>query len=156
MTINTASAGIDLDVQNAKPGVWKGARNAVCHLTQGFTSTPIGTWRADDAFTLTGHVEVTPGKDDTLVSLNKWQFGFIQLVRANFLGFFYAGRTKQEGSINILYHIKPALPRAVWLDSDDQYSPWTRNVPRFQFVAPKVTSDTGDHPAAVAAWDESN
>jgi hypothetical protein len=156
MTINTASAGIIVDVQNATPGVWKGPRNAVCHLTQGFTSTPIGTWRADDAFSLTGHVKVTPGQDDTLLTLNKWQFGFIQFVRLNFLGFFYAGRTKQEGSISILCHIKPALPRAVWLDSDDKYSPWTRKEPRFQFVAPEIKSETGDHPAATAGWELPN
>ena len=88
MTINPASAGIILDVQNAKSGVWLGPRNAVCHLTQGFKSTPIGAWSADDAFTLTGHVKVTPGQDDTLLTLSKWQFGFIQLVRVNFIGFF--------------------------------------------------------------------
>jgi hypothetical protein len=156
MTINTASAGIILDVQKATPGVWKGPRNAVCHLTHGFTSTPVGTWRADDAFTLTGHVKVTPGQGDTLLTLNKWQFGFIQLVRVNFLGFFYAGRIKQEGSISILCHIKPALPRAVWLDSDDKCSPWKRKVPQFQFVAPEVESETGDHPAVMAGWELPN
>lgn len=134
MTIDTASAGIILDVQNATPGVWKGPRNAVCHLTQGFTSTPIGTWRADDAFSLTGHVKVTPGQDDTLLTLNKWQFGFIQLVRLNFLGFFYAGRTKQEGSVSVLCHIKPALAKAVWLDSDDKYSPGHARNPDFNLL----------------------
>ena len=156
MTINPASAGIILDVQNAKSGVWLGPRNAVCHLTQGFKSTPIGAWSADDAFTLTGHVKVTPGQDDTLLTLSKWQFGFIQLVRVNFMGFFYAGRIKQEGSISILGHIKPALPRAVWLDSDDRYSPWTRKEPRFQFLAPEIKSETGDHPIVSAGWEQPN
>lgn len=152
MTINTASAVIDLDIpQDCAPGVFIGPRTAVCHLTHGFTSTPIGTWVAADAFKVTGRIKVTPG-----LTPNNWKFGFIQVVRLNFMGFFYAGRIKREGSISILCHIKPALPKAVWLDSDDQSSPWTHNVPRFQFVAPEVKSETGDHPAAIAGWEQPN
>jgi hypothetical protein len=34
--------------------------------------------------------------------------------------------------------------------------PWKRKVPQFQFVAPEVESETGDHPAVMAGWELPN
>src|SRR5215813_1525109 len=132
VNIDANSADIDLVTQNAKPAVAIRSSVVICHLTKGFDpSSANGVTGA--AFDALGHVKVALGPGD---DLSKFQFGFIQLSRVNNIGFFYAGKTSSEGSISIQAHVPPALAKAIWLDSDDAFTPWTKGQPRFEFFAP--------------------
>jgi hypothetical protein len=98
--VNAASAGIDLVVGQVVPDVFPNGGPAAdmvaFHLTRGFNSAnPSGSSRAMDFF---GHVGVALGPGDSLAG---WSFGFLQFVRINFLGIFYAGRRRREGSISV-------------------------------------------------------
>jgi hypothetical protein len=144
---NPATATIAGSMQTAVPDVDIRTDKIVCNLTQNYDKTtgdPTGT-----AFTATGHVGVSG-------SLAGWDFGFIQFAQAKFLGVFYAGRIRSEGSIGILAHIPPALPKAVLLDSDDNHTPWTRTDPRFNSSGSAVHATTGDHPALRVALERRN
>lgn len=141
VNINAASARIDVSAQQAIPGVDIRSKSVLFHLTKGLIP---GGGISGQAFTADGRVKVAVGSGDTL---NGFDFGFIQLSRVNFFGIFYAGRIRSEGSIGILVHVPPALPNALLLDSDANFTPFTAPQPRFQFSAGEVKSTTGDHPA---------
>lgn len=141
---NAASAAIDVVAQFAKPAVEIRSTSALFHLTKGFAGGGI----ASDAFTAAGHFNVSLGGSH---SDRDWDFGFVQLARANTLGVFYAGRIAKEGGIACTGHIPPAMPVSLLLDSRDAFTPWTHDHPRFDVDTNRaeVNCPTGDHPGVI-------
>lgn len=145
VTVNAATAGINIVAQNAKADLTIGTDIVAFHLTEGFNiSTVEAGGEPGPAFTAVGHVKINKGPGD---NLNGWKFGFIQFARANFTGVFYAGRISSEGSVSIIMHEPPALPNALLLDSKAPFTPFTRPEPRFDEFANEVSAGTSDHPA---------
>jgi hypothetical protein len=148
MTVNPATAKITGNLDTAVPDVhFQNGQGVACHLTQGFDKA-VG-WTNGKAFTAVGEVGIAGSVAD-------WGFGFIQLCRAKFCGAFYAGRIPSEGSIGLRSHNPPALPKAVLLDSDDDFSPWTSASPRFSVDGSAIHANTGDHPATAVHLNVTN
>ena len=90
------------------------------------------------------HLSAGPGE------LKGWDFGFIQVVQANTMSVFYAGRTRKEGSIAIQAHLAPALKTRVLLAISAADSPWIgrSGFPQSPPVAKELMKD---HPSACAS-----
>jgi hypothetical protein len=71
------------------------------------------------------------------------EVAFLQFVRFNFLGVFYAGRKRSEGSIGILVH--EALSKKVLLDPNPPMPPWISENP-FTQAGNLAKNAMGDHP----------
>jgi hypothetical protein len=128
--------------QGARPNVHinNSVGHVICHLTQGFDP---GTFPAEQGKALTAgaHVPLGNGPEGTT-------FGFVQLARANFFGAFYAGRIPSEGSIGVLASTPPALVNPLMLDaSGNPPIPFFSDPAASSFIAPKMHSSWGDHPA---------
>jgi Domain of unknown function (DUF4157) len=112
INIKTSTAGIDVIAGQAVPDValipGSVGPVAVFNLTRNFNSNPN---LVDWAFDLLGHVKVDLGPKDTLAGHT---FGFVQYIRHNFLGIFYAGRRTREGSISML--LDPLITHNYLLD----------------------------------------
>jgi hypothetical protein len=144
---NPATVRLTGGLQTAAPNVDILSETVVCHMTQNYTAgsgNPHGV-----AFTVNGQVDVTG-------PLAGWDFGFIQFAQANFLGVFYAGRISSEGAIGIVAHTPPALAKPILLDSDNAFTPWTKNAPHFTSAGSTVHASTGDHPALKVALERRN
>ena len=136
----TRSARIEIAAANARPGVSIREKTVIFHLTQGFDGSGI----AGPAFEAKGVIPADPSFGAAGSDL-----GFVQVMRTDFFGAFYAGRIRGEGSVAVVAHVPPALPKAVLLDSDDAFSPWTRKAPRFVKAGATISASTSDHPASL-------
>src|SRR4051812_40057300 len=108
------SVKIDPEFQNAKPAAFLiDSQRVHCHLTEGFDPAKICKLGHGAAMQALGSIHLSAGPGE----LKGWDFGFIQVVQANTMSVFYAGRTRKEGSIAIQAHLAPALKTRVLLDS---------------------------------------
>ena len=142
--IDASTAGIDIIAGQARPALalLHGASGpvAVANLTKNFNSDPT---KVDWAFDFLGHVNVALGPSDTLAGFT---FGFVQYLRHNFTGLFYAGRRPREGSIGML--LDPVITNAYLLDcSPVTTRPFMWPPAKFaQFNGGEQTATMGDHP----------
>ena len=133
LTVTEQGARPDVHINNS-------VGHIICHLTQGFNP---GSFPADQgkALSAAAHVPLGNGLEDTT-------FGFVQLARANFFGAFYSGRIPSEGSIGVIAHTPPALINPLMLDATGTPpDPFFIDPASTSFIAPKVNSSWGDHPA---------
>jgi len=144
VTINAASADIDIAAGNAKSDATPGRNIVVFHLTKGFDLSQVEDHGAEPgpAFEAFGHVKVAVSGGNPLAG---WEFGFIQIVQMHTGQAFYAGRKRSEGSISVMF--ERAMPNLVLLDSRDDRSPWTVKSSRFTLDRGEITCPTSDHPA---------
>jgi hypothetical protein len=145
VTINAASAGIDLSVGEARADVALGNNVVIFHLTKGFSLIRVEDigLEPDPAFQGLGHFTLSLGPRDTLKG---WDFGFIQLAKLNAGAAFYAGRIRNEGSISVLF--RNAMPAFLLLDSRTDRTPFTQPKGlQFQRNGNTITCGTQDHPA---------
>jgi hypothetical protein len=126
---------VDVDV-NVNTGTTGDA--TVFHLTHGVNLRDPAKSAA--AFRIDGGVRLRMAPGD---SLAKWEIGFTQFVRFNFLGLFYAGRRNTEGSIAATAH--SALPSRVMLDPNPTI-PLFMSETRFTLKGDLATNAMGDHP----------
>jgi hypothetical protein len=113
--------------------------HAVFNLTRGYNRD---LSRIEWAFEFIGHVDTTLGPGDSLAD---WRFGFVQFVRQNFLGLYYAGRKDREGSVQVLVH--PVITQSYFVDiqSGSRWPPFMIT-PSSRFEHGEVNSHMGDHP----------
>jgi hypothetical protein len=142
--VNAASAGIDPVTGQAKttvtPNLGVGNSVAVCNLTNGFDPDPNKVlW----AFNFLGHVKVSLGPVDSLAG---WQFGFVQFMRHTFMGVFYAGRVKREGSVSVLIHPAIAPKPTFMLDVSPNTTRPFMWPPSNAITQGEVDYTMGDHP----------
>ncbi|MGE0760489.1 MAG: hypothetical protein AB7O38_25980 [Pirellulaceae bacterium] len=82
--------------------------------------------------------------------MTETEIGFIQFQRIKEQQFLYAGAKPDHGQVHLIISAAPAMPQTLALDSDNQFSPWTKPAgPQRMTVAPFggiATSITGDHP----------
>ena len=91
------------------------------------------------AFRIDGQVKLT----GTAVPRG-FEVAFLQFVRFNFVGVFYAGRKRSEGSISILVH--EALSKKVLLDPNPPLPPWISEKHFSQEAGNLAKNSMGDHP----------
>lgn len=133
LTVSEEGARPDVHINNS-------VGHVICHLTQGFNPATFPEEQGK-AVTAGAHVPLGDGPEGTT-------FGFVQLVRANFFGAFYAGRIPSEGSIGVLAHTPPALITPLMLDASGKPPlPFFSDPAASSFVASKMHSTWGDHPA---------
>jgi hypothetical protein len=149
MTITFQNPNIVLDRAGVVGKVHVGDSNVICHLNRGFSPAEASIRRA---FSATGTVQAVLGPGD---SLTGWSFGFIQIGRVRSIEFYYAGKSRSDGSIAV--HAHNRLVRKTMLDSEDGYSPWTwPTAPRFRVTGSTITCPTGDHPMVRAGRELTN
>ncbi|HXP88277.1 MAG TPA: DUF4157 domain-containing protein [Bryobacteraceae bacterium] len=154
INIKTATAGIDVVAGQAAPDValipGSVGPVAVCNLTRNFNSDPT---LVDWAFNLIGHVKVDLGPTD---DLSTHTFGYVQYMRHNFLGIFYAGRVPREGRIGML--LDPVIGHDYMLDCSPSttrpfmWPPGNNS----QFNSGEETANMGDHPVLSVRQKEQN
>jgi hypothetical protein len=154
INIKTATAGIDVIAGQSVPDValipGSVGPVAVFNLTRNFNSNPT---LVDWAFELMGHVKVDLGPRDTLAAHT---FGFVQYMRHNFLGLFYAGRRPREGSIGML--LDPVITHDYLLDCAPvttrpfMWPPGSNS----SFFNREQTAKMGDHPVLSMKQREQN
>lgn len=147
-----SSAGIDVvaggAIPTATPKVTTQGNAIVANLTRGYNNI---LKQMGFAFDFIGHVKVTLGQGDTLTG---FKFGFVQFIRDNFTGVFYAGRKTSEGSIGMLLH--PVVTQAYFLDVLNPAS-MPFNLPvKFNLNDDEVDCKMGDHPFWSLAQQEHN
>jgi hypothetical protein len=140
LTLNAASADVDLSLGDAKARVTPGTRIVVGNLTKGFDITAI-----EDRGQQPGEALSAVGRVGATGSPAGWQIGFVQICKLNAGQVYYAGRIRSEGSIAVMF--ERAMPAQVLLDSLADRTPWTRLTDRFKMTGNQITSPTGDHPA---------
>lgn len=109
---------------------------ACVHLGHGFKKQDPD--KSGAAFRIDGQVNLTSTGVPSGVEV-----AFLQFVRFNFLGIFYAGRKRSEGSIGILVH--KAMSKNVLLDSNPPMPPWMSEN-HFTQVGNLAKNSMGDHP----------
>lgn len=138
ITLNSSAVKIDFHLTTP--------RHVYGHLTNGF-SVVQDTTKIQNAWTAKATLKLDDGFTDGA------DFGFIQLQRIVQTSFDYVGAQPAHGSLRLLVSEQPAMTRKLALDSKDLevVKPWTRastaTTPRFEFIAPEVKCETGDHPA---------
>lgn len=134
------------DGRNAVPALFMNDTQVMCHLTHGFNKTAATldqaitdqAWRARADFQLT-----TANRAE----IDKFDFGFIQIMFEGGFLIDYAGRKRQLGSVRI----SPPIQDETYLDSNVAHTPWTEDASaRVNLVGDRVTCFTGDHPAFLA------
>jgi hypothetical protein len=107
------------------------------HLGHGFNK--LDPEKTAAAFRIDGQVALTgPGGVPT-----GFEVAFLQFVRFNFLGVFYAGRKNSEGSVGLLVH--EALSKRVLLDPNPPMPPWISETP-FTRTGSLAKNSMADHP----------
>jgi len=147
-----SSAGIDIAaggaIPTATPKFTTQGDAIVVNLTHGYSNS---LNQMGFAFEFFGHVNVTLGPGDNLAG---FKFGFVQFIRDNFTGVFYAGRKSSEGSIGILLH--PAVTQAYFLDVLNPASKPFNLPTKFELNDGEVDCKMGDHPFWSLAQKEHN
>lgn len=142
ITVDVASAIIGANFNLVKPDVvLDGGLSGdvvVAHLTQGLNKR--NPENSGAAFRIDGQVGIAVDAGGQSVG---FEVAFLQFVRFNFAGLFYAGRKRTEGSIGILIH--PALAKPVLLDPNPTMPPWISEAP-FTRVRNLAKNAMGDHP----------
>jgi hypothetical protein len=89
ISIDFKSAKIDVDDAGAMPNVATGIKRAVIHLTRGFRGPDADPVSDNNAFKITGDVDVlvdTIAEGDDVLN-GSWQFGFIQILKVDSVSF---------------------------------------------------------------------
>lgn len=110
----------------------------VAHLSRGFNKTDPESSGA--ALRIDGQVGITVNARGPQAG---FEIAFLQFVRFNFVGLFFAGRKRTEGSIGILVH--PALAKTVLLDPNRTMPPWMSEQ-TFTRAGNVAKNSMGDHP----------
>ena len=92
------------------------------------------------AFRIDGQVKLTVGPGAVPPD---FEVAFLQFVRFNVVGIFYAGRKNSEGSVGVLIH--EALSKKVLLDANPPMPPWISETP-FTRTGGLANNSMGDHP----------
>jgi hypothetical protein len=114
ISIDFKSAKIDVDAAGAIPNVTTGRTRAVIHLTRGFTGPDVDPISDNNAFKITGDVDVfvdTVAEGDDVLT-GSWHFGFIQIVKVVSVSFTWSGRRDSEGEVFIPLSSEPAWPKS--------------------------------------------
>jgi hypothetical protein len=140
-TFNLATPTVSLDCGPTKDIV-------AVHLDHGLNKPDLEKNAA--ALRIDGQVTVTgaPGSFPA-----DFEVAFLQFVRFNFLGIFYAGRKNSEGSIGILIH--SALSDKALLDPNPPLNPWVSES-HFTKTGNLAKNSMGDHPFFQTARQISN
>ena len=150
--LNAASADIDVIAGGAIPTATTKTTTQgdaiVANLTKGYSNS---LNQMGFAFEFIGHVKIALGPTDNLTG---FKFGFVQFIRDNFTGVFYAGRKKNEGSIGMLLH--PVVTQAYFLDVLRPVSKPFNLPVKFDLVEDEVDCKMGDHPFWSLAQQEHN
>jgi hypothetical protein len=142
LTVHGASAVIGGTFTRAQPQValdgGPGGDLVIAHLTHGFNKSD--SEKSGVALRIDGQVGITvdargPGAEV--------EIAFLQFVRFNFVGIFFAERKRTEGSIGILVH--PALTKTVLLEPNRKMPPWMSETP-FTRAGNLAKNAMGDHP----------
>lgn len=130
-TFNLAKPSVSIDCGPTKDVV-------AVHLDHGLNKPDLeknaAALRIDGQVTLTGAAGSFPPD---------FEVAFLQFVRFNFLGVFYAGRKNSEGSVGILIH--PAMPDKVLVDPNPPLKPWVSES-HFTKASSLAKNSMGDHP----------
>jgi len=111
----------------------------IFHLTQGVNLSNPKQNAA--AFRIDGQVRIAPS-EPTPQGL---EIAFLQFVRFNFLGMYYAGRTQREGSVAI--DAKKNLKFAAMSDPNPTMPPWISEKPFAKSDSQALAKNSmGDHP----------
>src|SRR6266404_4336943 len=160
IAIDFSSAKIAVDSSGAVPAVAIGKRRAVIHLTKGFRGPDADPPTDNEAFKITGEVDVLadsiPESDDVLNG--SWQFGFIQILKVDSVSFTWSGRRDSEGEVFIPLSSEPAWPTAnlVCLDGDpgtvlfynsNPHTGLRRRAQPGQKILVHISNSMTDHPA---------
>lgn len=142
ITVNANSAVIGGTFNLARPAVdfdcgLSGAL-VVCHLTQGFNKQD--PFKSGAALRIDGQVGVAVG---ALGPSKGFEIAFLQFIRFNTLGVFFAGRRASEGSIGI--SVDRAMPKTVMLDPNKTMLPWMSET-SFTRTGNLAKNSMGDHP----------
>jgi len=110
IAIDFSSAKIDVDRSGAIPAVATGKRRAVIHLTKGFRGPDADPPTDNEAFKITGEVDVLADSiqesDDVLNG--SWKFGFVQILKVDSVSFTWSGRRDSEGEVFVPLSSEPA------------------------------------------------
>ena len=110
----------------------------VAHLTRGLNKRD--PEKSGAALRIDGQVGIT---FDASGPPAGFEVAFLQFIRFNFVGLFFAGRKRSEGSIGALVH--PALSRTVLLDPNPTMPPWMSEK-TFTRAGNLAKNSMGDHP----------
>jgi hypothetical protein len=160
ISIDFKSAKIDVDDAGAMPNVATGIKRAVIHLTRGFRGPDADPVSDNNAFKITGDVDVlvdTIAEGDDVLN-GSWQFGFIQILKVDSVSFTWSGRRDSEGEVFIPLSSEPAWPTAnlVCLDGDpgtvlfynsNPHTGLRRRAQPGQKILVHISNSMTDHPA---------
>jgi hypothetical protein len=146
-----------LEGRKPRPDLFINSSHVVCHLTHGFNAAGVPNnefgsvnngsidravsepaWRAKAEFRL-------DTRDKT--EIDKFEFGFIQIMFDGQFLMQYAGARPQLGSLSI----QPDFQNTFYLDSNPAHTPWTLPPDQRQIlIDDRIICFTGDHPAFLA------
>jgi hypothetical protein len=160
VSIDFKSAKIKVADEDAKPNVATGLKRAVIHLTKGFNGPDADPVSDNNAFEITGDVDVlvdTVAEADDVLNGN-WTFSFIQILKVDSVSFTWSGRRDTEGEVFIPLSQEPAWPKAnlVCLDGNpgatlfynsQQHAGFRKTPQPGQKIVVHVKNSMTDHPA---------
>ncbi|HKB02740.1 MAG TPA: hypothetical protein VKD90_11000 [Gemmataceae bacterium] len=169
IVLNAASAKLKIDKSKAVPDLYVFPSGNTpdpvvnAHLTNKYTagtSGPAGA-QADDAFSITGTVNVTADPGDA-AELAKWHFGFLQFQKINALNLYYNGAYRSQGGLLIAAHHAPGMSNNPGRDhaKGDANKPFvkvdTAGNLRVDVAKGLATSVAGDHPMLLVTATRTN
>jgi hypothetical protein len=150
ITVDASSAVIGGTFNLATPAVATDGGTTgdfvVAHLTHGLNKRDPD--KNASALRIDGQVRIT----EAGAKPPGFEVAFLQFVRFNFIGQFYAGRKRTEGSVGIVAH--PALPQLVLVDALEEIPPFISEA-SFTSAGGLAKNSMGDHPflsCARAVW----